>query len=133
MKVKQNGFGMLKTSPDCRRVIGLGIGLQTIQQLTGINVVMYFAPTIFKIAGFATTNAEMWGTVIVGITNVLATFIAIAFVDKLGRKPIMYAGFVTMGIALIAVGTLFNMGIKGIPSLVISLSLRCSSSSLVLR
>ena len=44
---------------------------------------------------------------IVGVTNVLATFIAIAFVDKLGRKPIMYAGFVTMGIALLAVGTLF--------------------------
>ena len=117
LKVKQNGFGMLKTNPDFRRVIGLGIGLQTIQQLTGINVVMYFAPTIFKIAGFATTNAEMWGTVIVGITNVLATFIAIAFVDKLGRKPIMYAGFVTMGIALIAVGTLFNMGIERHPEL----------------
>jgi MFS transporter, SP family, galactose:H+ symporter len=112
LKVKQNGFAMLKTNPNFRRVIGLGIGLQIIQQLTGINVVMYFAPTIFKIAGFATTNGEMWGTVIVGITNVLATFIAIAFVDKLGRKPIMYAGFVTMGIAMIAVGTLFNMRIE---------------------
>jgi MFS transporter, SP family, galactose:H+ symporter len=117
LKVKQNGFGMLKTNPNFRRVIGLGIGLQIIQQLTGINVVMYFAPTIFKIAGFATTNGEMWGTVIIGITNVLATFIAIAFVDKLGRKPIMYAGFVTMGAAMIAVGTLFNMRIEKHPEL----------------
>ena len=117
LKVKQNGFEMFKTNPNFRRAIGLGIGLQVIQQLTGINVVMYFAPTIFKIAGFATTNAEMWGTVIVGITNVLATFIAIAFVDKLGRKPIMYAGFVTMGLAMITVGTLFNMGIEKHPEL----------------
>jgi SP family galactose:H+ symporter-like MFS transporter len=78
---------------------------------------MYFAPTIFKIAGFADTNAQMWGTVIVGITNVLATFIAIAFVDKLGRKPIMYAGFVTMGLAMITVGMLFNMGIEKHPEL----------------
>ena len=117
LKVKQSGFEMFKTNPNFRRVIGLGIGLQIIQQLTGINVVMYFAPTIFKIAGFATTNGEMWGTVIIGITNVLATFIAIGFVDKLGRKPIMYAGFVTMGVAMIAVGTLFNLGVEKHPEL----------------
>ncbi len=56
LKVKQNGFEMFKTNSNFRRVIGLGIGLQIIQQLTGINVVMYFAPTIFRIAGFATTE-----------------------------------------------------------------------------
>jgi SP family galactose:H+ symporter-like MFS transporter len=117
LKVKQNGFEMFKTNPNFRRAIGLGIGLQIIQQLTGINVVMYFAPTIFRIAGFETTEQQMWGTVIVGLTNVLATFIAIAFVDKLGRKPIMYAGFVTMGAALIAVGALFNAGIEAHPEL----------------
>ena len=39
----------------------------------------------------------MWGTVIVGLTNVAATFIAIALVDRLGRKPLMYGGFVVMG------------------------------------
>jgi SP family galactose:H+ symporter-like MFS transporter len=117
LKVKQNGFEMFKTNSNFRRAIGLGIGLQIIQQLTGINVVMYFAPTIFRIAGFATTEQQMWGTVIVGVTNVLATFIAIAFVDKLGRKPIMYAGFVTMGAAMIAVGTVFNIGIEKHPEL----------------
>jgi SP family galactose:H+ symporter-like MFS transporter len=117
LKVKQNGFEMFKTNPNFRRAIGLGIGLQVIQQLTGINVVMYFAPKIFSIAGFESTNAQMWGTVIVGITNVLATFIAIGFVDRLGRKPIMYAGFVTMGLALVTVGTLFNMGVEKHPEL----------------
>ncbi|MFA6175990.1 MAG: MFS transporter, partial [Phycisphaerae bacterium] len=90
--------------------IGLGVGLQMIQQLTGINVIMYYAPKIFGMAGFEDTNEQMWGTVIVGVTNVLATFIAIAFVDKLGRKPIMYAGFVVMGLALMSVGTLFWIG-----------------------
>ena len=55
-------------------------------------------------AGFEDTNEQLWGTVIVGVTNVLATFIAIAFVDKFGPKPIMYAGFVTMGTALLTVG-----------------------------
>ena len=59
----------------------------------------------------------MWGTVIVGVTNVLATFIAIAFVDRLGRKPIMYAGFVVMGAALLTVGCIFKSGIETNPSL----------------
>lgn len=117
MKVKQNGFQMFLKNSNFRRAIGLGIGLQIIQQLTGINVVMYYAPKIFALAGFENVNEQMWGTVIVGITNVLATFIAIAFVDKLGRKPIMYAGFVVMGLALLTVGMIFNMDIEKNPGL----------------
>ena len=106
LKVKQNGFELFKTNGNFRRAIALGVGLQIIQQLTGINVIMSYAPRIFGMAGFEGTNEQMWGTVIVGVTNVLATSIAIAFVDKLGRKPIMYAGFVTMGAALLTVGVL---------------------------
>ena len=117
VKVKQSGWEMFRTNANFRRAIGLGIGLQVIQQLTGINVVMYYAPKIFELAGFNTDYEQMWGTVVVGITNVLATFIAIAFVDRLGRKPIMYAGFVTMGLAMGTVGTLFNMGIDKNPGL----------------
>ncbi len=110
VKVKQNGFELLRTNSNFRRAIALGVGLQVIQQLTGINVIMYYAPRIFGMAGFESTNEQLWGTVIVGITNVLATFIAIAFVDRLGRKPIMYAGFVTMGVALLTVGSIFLLG-----------------------
>lgn len=110
VKVKQNGFQLLTQNSNFRRAICLGVGLQIIQQLTGINVIMYYAPRIFGMAGFAETNQQLWGTVIVGVTNVLATFIAIAFVDRLGRKPIMYAGFVTMGVALLTVGSLFLIG-----------------------
>ncbi len=117
LKVKQGGFNLLRTNPNFARAIGLGVGLQVIQQLTGINVLMYYAPRILEMAGFQGTEKEMWGTVLIGVTNVLATFIAIAFVDRLGRKPIMYAGFVTMGLAMAAVGTFFNMDIENNPSL----------------
>ncbi|MEI6377780.1 MAG: sugar porter family MFS transporter, partial [bacterium] len=117
LRVKQNGFQMFMDNPNFRRAIGLGIGLQVIQQLTGINVIMYYAPRIFKIAGFTSTEHQLWGTVIVGVTNVLATFIAIAFVDRLGRKPIMYAGFAVMGAAMVTVGLLFNMDLEKSPSL----------------
>ena len=117
LRVRQSGFQMLLNNSNFRRAVGLGIGLQVIQQLTGINVVMYYAPRIFKIAGFISTEHQLWGTVIVGITNVLATFIAIAFVDRLGRKPIMYAGFAVMGLAMVTVGTLFNMDLEKSPAL----------------
>ena len=117
LRVRQNGFQMFLGNSNFRRAIGLGIGLQIIQQLTGINVIMYYAPRIFKIAGFTSTEHQLWGTVIVGVTNVLATFIAIAFVDRIGRKPIMYAGFAVMGVAMIAVGTLFNMDLEKSPAL----------------
>ncbi len=117
LRIKQTGIHMFFQNPNFRRAILLGMGLQTIQQLTGINVVMYYAPHIFKIAGFSTTSEQMWGTVIIGLTNVLATFIAIAFVDRLGRKPIMYAGFVVMGLAMLSVGYFFKSDIENHPGL----------------
>ncbi|HET7663170.1 MAG TPA: MFS transporter, partial [Rhodanobacteraceae bacterium] len=79
------------------------------QQLTGINVIMYYAPRIFAEVGFG-VSARMWATAIVGLTNVLATFIAIGLVDRLGRKPILYAGFVVMTIGLGAVGGTMYLG-----------------------
>ncbi|NCD32975.1 MAG: sugar porter family MFS transporter [Spartobacteria bacterium] len=115
---KQNGWQMLKTSMPFRKVILLGMGLQIIQQLTGINVIMYYAPKIFQIAGFATTAEQMWGTVMIGCINVLATFIAIAFVDSLGRKPIMYAGFTVMGVSMLSVGLCFKLGLENHPAIV---------------
>jgi SP family galactose:H+ symporter-like MFS transporter len=109
VKVPQKGLQLFLQNRNFRRAVFLGVGLQVVQQLTGINVIMYYAPRIFEMAGFASTTQQMWGTVVVGITNVLATFIAIAFVDRLGRKPIMYAGFVVMGTALLTVGTIFHL------------------------
>lgn len=105
---KQHGFQLLISNTHFRRALFLGISLQAIQQFTGINAVLYYAPRIFKIAGFTTTSGQMAGTVIVGITNVLATFIAIAFIDKLGRKIMMYIGLTLMGLSLLTIGFLFN-------------------------
>lgn len=112
IKIPQKGWALFRENPQFRKAVLLGIALQIIQQLTGINVIMYYAPRIFGLAGFDTTSEQMWGTVIIGLTNVLATFIAIALVDRLGRKPIMYAGFVVMGLALLTVGSIFHMDLE---------------------
>lgn len=110
LKVPQRGFHLFFQNRNFRRSVGLGIVLQVMQQLTGMNVVMYYAPRIFQGMGYD-TESQLWFTAIVGLTNVLATFIAIAFVDKLGRKPILYAGFVVMAIGLGIVGTMMHLGI----------------------
>jgi MFS transporter, SP family, galactose:H+ symporter len=100
LKQKQEGWKLFLSSGPFRKAIFLGMVLQVIQQLTGINIIMYYAPRIFGMLGFGDVNGQMWGSVLIGIVNILATFIAIAFVDKIGRKPIMYAGFAVMGISL---------------------------------
>lgn len=117
LTVPQNGWELFRENRFFRRALFLGIVLQTIQQLTGINVVMYYAPKIFEIAGFDTTSEQMWGTVLVGLVNMLSTFIAIAFVDRWGRKPIMYAGFVTMGGAMLTIGAIFTAGVHSSPTM----------------
>jgi SP family galactose:H+ symporter-like MFS transporter len=91
--------------------VALGVLLQAMQQLTGINVVMYYAPRIFESMGYA-TRAQMWFTAAVGLTNVLATFIAIGLVDRWGRKPILYSGFAVMAVGLGIVGTMMALGIR---------------------
>ncbi|NVN42831.1 sugar porter family MFS transporter [Asaia siamensis] len=109
LKQKQRGFSMFLENPNFRRSVMLGIGLQIVQQLTGINVVMYYAPRIFEVAGFG-QDGQMWGTAIVGLVNMLATFIAIGFVDRWGRRPMLIAGFIIMAIGMGALAVLLSLG-----------------------
>lgn len=104
------GWAMLRTNVNFRRSVALGIILQLIQQFTGMNVIMYFAPRIFEMAGFQGTEATLWATVVTGLTNLLATFIAIAFIDRLGRKPILYIGFALMAAMMASLAGIFYIG-----------------------
>ncbi|HKM97360.1 MAG TPA: sugar porter family MFS transporter [Buttiauxella sp.] len=111
LKVKQSGWSLFKDNSNFRRAVFLGILLQVMQQFTGMNVIMYYAPKIFEIAGFTNTTQQMWGTVIVGLINVLATFIAIGLVDRWGRKPTLVLGFMVMAIGMGVLGTMLHIGI----------------------
>lgn len=111
LKIKQSGWSLFKDNSNFRRAVYLGVLLQVMQQLTGINVIMYYAPKIFQIAGFASTNQQMWGTVIVGLTNLLATFIAIGLVDRWGRRPTLVLGFIVMAVGMGVLATMLQVGI----------------------
>ncbi|MGW8257336.1 MAG: sugar porter family MFS transporter [Thermoguttaceae bacterium] len=90
-------------TPKMRFVLFLGIMLAVLQQVTGINVFLYYAPEIFKQVGSA-SDVALLQTIVVGAINLIFTLIAIWTVDRLGRKPLMIVGAVGMGLSLAAMG-----------------------------
>lgn len=83
----------------------VGISLAVLQQVTGINVFLYFGTTIFKNMSASTgVDAGMLQQIVVGGASALSTVVAIATVDQWGRKPLMYFGAFGMGIGLLAMG-----------------------------
>jgi len=89
--------------PGMRIVLVIGVALAVLQQVTGINVFLYYGPEIFKKLG-TDTDAALLQTVVVGAVNLVFTIIAIWTVDKLGRKPLMLIGAAGMGITLFVMG-----------------------------
>jgi sugar porter (SP) family MFS transporter len=94
-------------SPALRVPLILGIALAVLQQVTGINVFMYFGATIFRNLSAATgVDAGLLQQVIINGSGVLFTVVAVATVDRWGRKPLMLLGAAGMGASLIAMGVL---------------------------
>lgn len=93
-------------------IIVIGIALSVFQQFVGINVVLYYAPEIFKTISSGTDTALLM-TIIVGIVNFLFTIIAVKTVDKYGRKPLMIIGALGMAIAMLSLGFVFFSGATG--------------------
>jgi SP family xylose:H+ symportor-like MFS transporter len=89
--------------PGMKIVLVIGIVLAVLQQVTGINVFLYFGTEIFKKMG-SETNAALLQTVVVGVVNLSFTIIAIWTVDKVGRKPLMIIGSSGMGLSLLGMG-----------------------------
>ncbi|MGJ8733334.1 MAG: D-xylose transporter XylE [Cellulophaga sp.] len=94
-------------------VIIIGVLLSVFQQFVGINVVLYYAPEIFKSMGSG-TDAALLQTIIVGAINLLFTVLAIQTVDKIGRKPLMIIGAISMAIAMFTLGTAFYTSSLGV-------------------
>ncbi|SJL83488.1 sugar porter family MFS transporter [Vibrio palustris] len=113
LKVKQSGFALFKANKNFRRSVGLGLVLQFMQQFTGMNILMYYSPKIFEMAGFTSKMEQMFSTVLVGLAFVLATFIAIGMADSWGRKPALKIGFTVMGAGMFCLGLLLKFVLTG--------------------
>lgn len=101
-------------------IIVIGIALSAFQQFVGINVVLYYAPEIFKNMGSGTDTALLQ-TIIVGAINLSFTVVAILSVDKFGRKPLQITGAIGMAIFMFALGFAFFLQKMGIGALLFML------------
>lgn len=98
-------------------VIVIGVLLSIFQQFVGINVVLYYAPEIFKSMGSGTDTALLQ-TIIVGAVNLGFTILAILTVDKYGRKPLMIIGALGMAASMFALGGTFATKSVGVFALI---------------
>ncbi|MBN3922710.1 sugar porter family MFS transporter [Nostoc sp. NMS4] len=80
-------------------IVWIGIGLSILQQFVGINVIFYYSNILWQVVGFSEKDSLLI-TVITGVVNILTTWIAIAYVDKLGRKPLLLLGSIGMTMTL---------------------------------
>jgi MFS transporter, SP family, galactose:H+ symporter len=97
-------------SPIVLPVLFFGIALAVIQQITGINTVIYYAPTIFQAAGFHSAESSIIATAGVGLVNVLMTVVSIPLIDKVGRRPLLLVSLTGMGVSLAALAFGFAIG-----------------------
>jgi len=91
--------------PAMKLVLTIGIVIAILQQITGINSVFFYAPMIFEQSGIG-TDAAFIQAILVGLTNVVFTIVAMVLIDKLGRKPLLIIGitFITISMFLLAYG-----------------------------
>lgn len=106
MKAVSRGFRGLFDSR-VRLIMIIALGLAFFQQITGINAIFYYLPTIFAQAGGGVNDAFRQA-VMVGLVNVVMTFVAIWLIDKLGRKPLLIIGIAGMALSLFAISWAFS-------------------------
>lgn len=100
-------------SPRLRRPLIIGIGLAMFQQVTGINTVIYFAPTIFQSAGLSSAATSILATAGVGAVNVIMTLVSIRLIDRLGRRQLLYWSLGGMALTLFVLSAAFHAGASG--------------------
>ncbi len=104
---EEKGSLSLLFKPGFRIALLIGVVLAVLQQVTGINAIMYYAPEIFKQVG-AGTNASFTETIIVGLVNFVFTIVSLWLIDKVGRKTLLIIGSAVMTISLASVGFQFS-------------------------
>jgi sugar porter (SP) family MFS transporter len=108
---KGGGLAVLET-PALHMPLIIGLGLAILQQVTGINTVIYYAPTIFQMAGFTSATTSIAATAGVGTVNLIVTIIAAFLVDRLGRRPLLLISLTGMvlGLLMLGLGFIFSHG-----------------------
>jgi sugar porter (SP) family MFS transporter len=95
-------------TPTVRKALFVAVGFTVLQQVTGINTIIYYGPQIFALAGISSDKSAIFATLLVAVVNVLATIIALVLVDRVGRKPLLYWGVGGMTLSLFLLSYSFH-------------------------
>ncbi|MGO9272683.1 MAG: sugar porter family MFS transporter [Terriglobia bacterium] len=95
-------------APRFRRPLLVGVLLAVFQQITGVNTIIYYTPTILQMAGFHSASSAILATVLVGGVNLGFTILSLFLLDRVGRRPLLLLGIAGMGLSLIHLGYLFG-------------------------
>jgi major inositol transporter-like SP family MFS transporter len=109
--------------PWIRRIVFIGIGIGVVQQVTGVNSIMYYGTQILQQSGFS-TNAALVGNIANGIISVLATFVGIWLLGKVGRRPMLMTGLTgtTASLTLIGIFSIVFHGSSVLPYAVLAMT-----------
>ncbi|MGH9327398.1 MAG: sugar porter family MFS transporter [Terriglobia bacterium] len=97
-------------APRFRKPLLIGAGLALFQQITGVNTIIYYTPTILQMAGFKSASSAILATVLVGGVNLVATVISLFLLDRVGRRPLLLIGIAGMFLGLLHMG--YSMGVN---------------------
>jgi SP family galactose:H+ symporter-like MFS transporter len=106
---KQKGSWAELFSPLLRPAMIVGVGLAIADQVTGINTVIYYSPTIFRFAGLSSAPVAILASLGVGIVNVALTVVAMRLVDRVGRRPLLLVSLGGMVVSLVVLGLAFSL------------------------
>ncbi|PZH06995.1 MFS transporter [Streptomyces sp. NTH33] len=107
-------------APAVRPALLVGLILAALQQFSGINTILYYAPTIMGEAGLSASKA-IYYSVFIGVINVIITVVAVNLVDRLGRRPLLLGSLAGMGISIALLGVAFAAGLSPLLMLVFML------------
>lgn len=97
-------------APRFRKALVIGVGLAVFSQITGVNTIIYYTPTILQMAGFHSASSAILATVLVGGVNLVFTIVSLFLLDRVGRRPLLIIGIIGMGLALGHLGYSFGLG-----------------------
>ncbi len=107
-------------APAVRPALLVGLILAALQQFSGINTILYYAPTIMGEAGLSASKA-IYYSVFIGVINVIITVVSVNLVDRLGRRPLLLGSLVGMGISIALLGVAFAAGLSPLLMLIFML------------
>ena len=117
-------------SPAILHILGIGVFLAVLQQWSGINVIFNYAEEVYRTAGYGISGV-MFNIVITGAINLIFTLVALGFVDRVGRRPLMLLGCAGIGISHLLIGVAYRAHLGGLPVLIFTLAaIGCYAMSL---